>query len=78
MLQLQVQSTLFIYFLSVDFISTFFRTGFLTDVDGEWVGGGGRGWGEGEGGGGGSKGSLPCPHLLINIDFLFNKFSLLR
>lgn len=45
MLQLQVQSTLFIYFLSVDFISTFFRTGFLTDVDGEWVGGGGRGWG---------------------------------
>ena len=44
MLQLQVQSTLFIYFLSVDFISTFFRTGFLTDVDGEWVGGGGRGW----------------------------------
>ena len=69
MLQLQVQSTLFIYFLSVDFISTFFRTGFLTDVDGEWVGGGGRG---------GSKGSLPCPHLLINIDFLFNKFSLLR
>ena len=72
MLQLQVQSTLFIYFLSVDFISTFFRTGFLTDVDGEWVGGGGRGWG------GGSKGSLLCPHLLINIDFLFNKFSLLR
>ena len=47
MLQLQVQSTLFIYFLSVDFISTFFRTGFLTDVDGEWVGGGGRGWGGG-------------------------------
>ena len=47
MLQLQVQSTLFIYFLSVDFISTFFRTGFLTDVDGEWVGGGGRGWGVG-------------------------------
>lgn len=72
MLQLQVQSTLFIYFLSVDFISTFFRTGFLTDVVES-------GWGEGEGGGGGgSKGSLPCPHLLINIDFLFNKFSLLR
>lgn len=45
MLQLQVQSTLFIYFLSVDFISTFFRTGFLTDVVES-------GWGEGEGGGG--------------------------